>query len=399
MGMTEREITIAFSTDQFYLIQTCIAIESVLQAAENKERHYSVYVLMPVAEVNEAETYFEKIQTEYDFCTIFGIGVAGRFQDSMIQIAHLTKPSLYRLLLPELLKQNKCIYLDSDVIVCSDLAELYDLDISDYDMGGVLAPSYVLNGSYADKIGIPDTKGYINSGVLLMNLKRLRKKHFVEQAVSLSKQSFEALDQDIINRISYGRLKRLSLKYNMPPAVQSFPDSISAEEIREARENPVILHYAYPEKPWEYPEIDMAARWWLSCSHSLFFEEMLNQYKNSLFYYSVIQKLPLWTMTKYSEEWFKELRTYKKCYIYGAGKKGERAAVLLKRHDVKITAILVSNKEGNRKAVCGIPVEEFSEKTEKDALILVAVARSAQYQIRRKLFQYKIFGVMPLYDI
>ena len=81
---------------------------------------------------------------------------------------------------PEL---NKILYLDSDTIICSDLTELYNTNISDYAMGAVrdMAPIYDKNhpnGRYvydfAHKYLNDDP--YYNSGVLLINAKNMRKK-------------------------------------------------------------------------------------------------------------------------------------------------------------------------------------------------------------------------------
>lgn len=58
----------------------------------------------------------------------------------------------FRLLLPELINEQKCIYLDSDIVVCRDISELYGIDISDYDIGGAFSPLYFKQKERAEKI-------------------------------------------------------------------------------------------------------------------------------------------------------------------------------------------------------------------------------------------------------
>lgn len=394
-----REIHIAFATDQFYLKPTCIAIESVLQARTNQEDYYHFYILMSINEVDMVPDYFEKIQHQYKSCTIQKIGIEDTFKNAVIPIEHITEPAFYRLLLPELIDQKKMLYLDSDIVVCRDLAELYDIDIDNYELGGVISPSYVTMTDYAEKIGIPSTKRYINSGVLLLNLEQMRKDKFTEEVLKLINLSFFAPDQDIINRVAYDKIKLLPYKYNMSPALSECLDCFAKNEVEEALTQPVILHYKYPEKPWECLDINLADKWWQVCMNSFLLGAFLEEQKYSLLYYSVIKNLRLWKCDKGSSEWFDEIKKYEKCYVYGAGKVGDRVLAGLLDNGVQIEKVLVSSLEENKKTVQGISVEEFTEDIEKDALIFLAVSRQFQLPIRRKLFQYGILNVIPITEV
>lgn len=397
-----KEIHIAFSTDQFYLKPTCIAMESVLLARTGYEDYYHFHILMPVDEIDAAQDHFEKIQCKYDFCTIRRIGIKDTFKNASLPTEHITEPTYYRLLLSELINEQKCIYLDSDIVVCRDIAEMFDMDIDNYDLGGVIEPSYAKNKNYAAQIGIPSTSSYINAGVLLLNLEQMRKDKFTEEALKLIGLSLPSSDQDIINRVAYSKIKLLPLKYNMLTVRRDFTDIVTDEELEEAVNRPVILHYAYPEKPWECPDIDQADKWWKVCRKSFLFDSYLEEQKYNLFYcfcYNVIKNQRLWKIDRGSPEWFEEVKNYRNCYVYGAGQIGESVVTYLIDNGIQITKVLVSDLEGNKKNVQGIPVEEFTENVEEDALIFVAVSRMKQLQIRRKLFQHGRFYVFPIYHI
>lgn len=394
-----KEMHIAFATDLFYLKPTCVALESVLMASAENEAVYYFYVLMPADKMDVALPYFERIKSRYENCEIQIIEIGNIFENAYLPIAHFTKPAFYRLLLPRLIKQERCIYLDSDIIVCRDLSELYDMDIKGYDLAGVIAAITARNTERAEKIGIPSTNQYVNSGVLLLNLEQMRKDNFVERALELIEMPFPSPDQDIINRVAYQKIKLLPHKYNAPPSLEGYPDTLSNEEVEDIEKRPVILHYAYPEKPWECLDIARADKWWRICRQSLLFQEFMEGQKESMFYYGVITHLSLWKADKYSQKWLDEITKYKTCYIYGAGKIGEWAVTYLKSNNVPITGILVSNLSGNRKSIQGIAVTELTEDIEKDALIFVAVSRKYQLPIRRRLFQYGLFYTMPLNEL
>ncbi len=394
-----RELPIVFATDMKYMKPTCIAMESVLLASENKETYYHFYVLMPFDETDSATDFFLQMQRKYMFCTIQVIGVGNVFDNAYIRIKRITLPTYYRLLLPELIENEKCIYLDSDIITCCDLSELYDIDIDGYDLGGVIAPTYVLDKSHAEKIGIPNTNEYINAGVLLLNLAQMRADKFVDRALELIEQPFPVQDQDIINRVAFHRIKLLPYKYNVQVARKRYLNILSDEERKEAEVNPVILHYSYSEKPWECMNIEHADRWWKICRNSFLFESFLEEQKNSLFYYSVVCNFSLWKLEKYSSEWLDELRKYTKCYVYGAGKVGGKAISYLKDNHIPIAGILVTELEENREYVQGIRVNRFTEDVEEDALILLAVSEASQIIIRRQLFRCGRFYVMPFHEL
>lgn len=394
-----KELAIVFATDMKYIRQTCVAIESILSSAADDKVFHQLYILMPSAEVDAAQLYFENIQKRYRSCAVQCIGIGDALDNAYIRMDHITIPTYYRLLLPELVERDKCIYLDSDIIVCQDLSELYETDMEGYEAGGVLAPAYVRRKGYAERIGIPDTDGYINAGVLLLNLVQMRQDQFTRKALALVEQPFPAQDQDIINRVAFHKIKKLPYKYNVQVARKRYLDMLPDEEREEAEKNPVILHYSSSEKPWECMDIDYAGRWWKVCRRTDFFQSLIDEQRDSMLYHSIIKNYDLWKMKKYSPEWLEELKTFQKCYVYGAGKVGRRAVSYLKEKHVPITGILVSDLEGNDSCIDGVRVSAFTEDMEKDVLILVAVSEELQIQIRRKLFHAGLFYVMPFYEL
>ena len=71
---------------------------------------------------------------------------------------------------------KKMLYLDVDIIVNTDLSELYDVNLEGNYYGGVRHPTYYLGnwGGHCKLLDIPDLHSYINAGVLLINLEKIR---------------------------------------------------------------------------------------------------------------------------------------------------------------------------------------------------------------------------------
>ena len=66
---------------------------------------------------------------------------------------------------------DKVLYLDYDTMAYNNIRELYDIDLENYELAGVL--------DYYGKFWID--KNYMNSGVLLCNMKEIRKKNNLSQ--------------------------------------------------------------------------------------------------------------------------------------------------------------------------------------------------------------------------
>ncbi len=100
---------------------------------------------------------------------------------------------------------DKLLYIDIDVVVTGDLYEIYSLDLTDKDVGMVI-----------DEVGSHWLgKRYCNSGVVLMNLKRLREnKHFEIVRKKVIKNRYFMPDQTALNRGLKSNIKFMSPRFN-----------------------------------------------------------------------------------------------------------------------------------------------------------------------------------------
>ena len=182
----------------------------------------------------------------------------------------------FRLFIPVMFpKYDKCIYIDADTVIPGDISRLYNEDLGNNYLGCIVDKSTIDNeilASYFEEVvGIPRDK-YINSGVLLMNSKKLRELKIDEKFLDLyTKYGFDVIapDQDYINSMCYGHIKYLSDIYDAMPN----PNNKEVEK-------PVIIHYNLFLKPWQYEKVQYYDYFWKYAKFTPYYDEIL-EIKNS----------------------------------------------------------------------------------------------------------------------
>jgi lipopolysaccharide biosynthesis glycosyltransferase len=164
--------------------------------------------------------------------------------------AHFTRYTLYRLLIPQLLKLcKKALYLDTDTLVLRNLARLYETDISNHLVAAV--PDLGGDNPRAE-IGLAPEDHYVNAGVLLLNLEKIRFAGLDKQWISLCQnRRFKYHDQDIINMTCKNSILFLDARYNACRTNTSYTGSES--DIH-------ILHFI-SFKPWNQKNTPYADIW------------------------------------------------------------------------------------------------------------------------------------------
>lgn len=182
----------------------------------------------------------------------------------------------FRLFIPVMFPNyDKCIYIDADTVIPGDISRLYNEDLGNNYLGCIVDKSTIDNeilASYFEEVvGIPRDK-YINSGVLLMNSKKLRELKIDEKFLDLyTKYGFDVIapDQDYINSMCYGHIKYLSDIYDAMPNPNN-------KEV----ENLVIIHYNLFLKPWQYENVQYYDYFWKYAKFTPYYDEIL-EIKNS----------------------------------------------------------------------------------------------------------------------
>ena len=150
---------------------------------------------------------------------------------------------------------DKVIHVDCDTVVVGSLKSLWDLDMSHAVVAG--APD-CLSDAYKLNIGIKPTDTYLNAGVIVMNLARIRELDLEQNFLAYIEKKSSMLtyvDQEVLNACvpenekimlplrynSYSILHHLSYKHLK--ALRHVEHMFSEEVYRDAVENPVVLHF------------------------------------------------------------------------------------------------------------------------------------------------------------
>ena len=167
------------------------------------------------------------------------------------QMAYITMTATYRLFAPFILKDiDKVIYLDCDLVVLDDIEKLWQYEPK--YIAGVPDPMYK---KQARKNNLEHL--YINTGVLVMNLKNLRKIDWLERIKATQNgYNLSLLDQDIINIALNKDIEHLPLKWNVYAKI--YPETTYG--MIEARNNPSIIHWCGKEKAWN-SDVWMKDKW------------------------------------------------------------------------------------------------------------------------------------------
>lgn len=244
------DIKIAFGVTKDWIEYTFVTMCSILSNARSDDS-YKFYIMSEIS-YDEFWTEFSNINVslnkihrfEYEYIRMKNKDFSGLVHDTRVGVA-----ALYRLKLGSLTNDDKILYLDSDVVVLSDLSELWEKDINNFLVAGVEDKYSELMLCHAN---LDEGDIYINSGVLLMNLKKIRENNIENLVLNRLREIDTYSDQDVINDVCKGQIKYLPLKYNIMVTrddPNSYPDK--KDEYNEAVSNPVVLHYAI--KPWIIP--------------------------------------------------------------------------------------------------------------------------------------------------
>lgn len=194
------------------------------------------------------------------------INLAGRLKDVYTDPRY-TEAASFRLLLPEILPEYKSIvYIDCDVIVRQNIAQLYSgLDLK-YNYLGSVYEAPIENQSERFKALGCNPREYFNSGFLVMNLEQMRKDRLTEKLLDACKVDYlEFPDQDALNQVCKGRVIALSPVYNgirtffLPQYKKDFVSQYS-ETLWEEVQKSGTIHYT-GGKPWNLFTVKFG-QWW-----------------------------------------------------------------------------------------------------------------------------------------
>jgi len=191
--------------------------------------------------------------------------IAHRIPDEQINglpsLSYISRAMWYRIWLPELVQEERILYVDCDTLIVDDLAPLWDLDLRGHYLAAVNGVPVPGEEDWRKRLGVPGGGDYFNSGVLLLNLDALRADGMTARLLDYARGNLHRLkwpDQDALNVVLGQRRLPLHPRWNCQNTIFSAADRASlafpAQEVAEAAARPAILHFEGPGdcKPWHF---------------------------------------------------------------------------------------------------------------------------------------------------
>ncbi len=278
--MHQRYIPIVYATDDNYAKITSVSMASIL--ANKKEDTKICFFILIDKKFNEKnKKLLTQLVVKYNSHIEF-IQMDNFFESITMKIPHITYHTFYRLLLPKVLHfLDKLIYIDGDTIVNGDIKQLYDININDYYVAGVIAPIFV-NKKHQERLKI-NVENYINAGVLLINNKLLIQDNLMPKFLDQINHNYDCQDQDIINIVCREKIKVIPLINNLMSKYfnnyQKFTQQgrYSIEEFESAMKHPFIIHFADKTKPWIDKKCPLASYWWTTARKTPYYSGFIQR--------------------------------------------------------------------------------------------------------------------------
>ncbi len=269
--MKKNIIPIYFASDKNYVPYLTVAIKSLVKFSTDKNI-YKIYILTnnltegDIPEIRSMERSNIMIQ-------LVDVNFKINSIKDKVQLRDYYSVSIYfRLFIPTMFPEfNKAIYLDADIVLNHDIADMYKKNIGDNYLGAILDEVVYTNDKFIYYIkGLYDLneKQYFNSGALVMNLKKFRDNDIENDFYRWlnSNTSPVAPDQDYLNTTCRNKIKYLEAGWNKMPLGKKLEDS-----------KLYLIHYNMFMKPWKYKNGMFDSYFWEIAKTTSFYDKLLTQ--------------------------------------------------------------------------------------------------------------------------
>ena len=281
---------------------------------------------------------------------------AKQFENSQVSQCFSSRLSIvtyFRILIPEVLKelQTKVLFMDADMIVNTDLAELFAIDLNG-QVAGVVKDSLVEKFTHAQSLGIA-AESYFNAGLIMMDLPAWRQKEISRKAMELINlgKNFKFNDQDILN---------ITLERNL----HFFDDAWNVQQSSLERFTVVkdakAIHYNGAEKPWQFASIHPFTQLYLHYKG-------LSPYADTPLVHFLDEH-----DKRLIERIFQTQSTH--IYIYGAGQKGRRLASYLQTEAPEISLVGMIDSSPQMTVFNGVQVSSILPRLKNEVIVVASFA-------------------------
>lgn len=202
----------------------------------------------------------------------------------------------YRIFIPFFMQNyKKVLYLDSDMVINSNIDELFNVDFEDKYILACRDTFAIQDAIYQNVkrlefvkniLKIDDVQYYFNSGMLLFNIAAINLDDYYTKLTGIFNEKLMYPDQDILNFVFYKKAKLISFKYNCSIGYKHYDNKLEEKILDKYKDDffnsirePIIIHYTGKTKPWNTSNQSaqgvFADVFWKYARKTSFYEEIL----------------------------------------------------------------------------------------------------------------------------
>ncbi len=243
-------INLLITIDKKYLAPTAVMLRSYIEHNKTETHLYVAHSSLSAEDIKLLTDV-----TENSCVTIHDHKITEHWFSNTPVLERLPEESFYRLLAFHYLPDDveKCLYLDPDIIIRGSLDELYDSPMgNDYYIAACSHMQGFKNAVNKIRLGVSQ-KRYINSGIMLMNLKLIKKDFTLQIILDSLEENIQRLllgDQDMANILFGEKILLLDERiYNLDERTYRYYAKKEDFGIADA-DKATIIHYNGKYKPW-----------------------------------------------------------------------------------------------------------------------------------------------------
>ena len=318
----KNNVAIVFATDDTYASYLGVTIASILANASQENNYdiiifdggisrYKAYLLSSLAQ--------NKKNVSIRFFDI--LDYVKKWENLFYGTGHISVAACYRLFIPDICsKYKRILYLDCDLVVDADVAELYHADIKEKSIGAVIDKDESMDNielsKYLQKtLPFLHAESYFNSGVILFDIKKCQKDEIAQKALVLLEKytNLRFTDQDILNILLQNKVEFLPFTWNSMWGQRA--ENINNFDIPLLGDKKII-HYIGSTKPWDLWSIPLSEVFWKYARVSPFYELLIFRKINqaieaSSLNLSALKLARKFTWGKWKKSITKKINTYK----------------------------------------------------------------------------------------
>lgn len=270
-------IPIFLISDEKYAKYAAVTIQSVISGTNEK---LAFYVLDGGISEDIAKKMFQMVEKSKNSIEFIKIDI--KLFEKFPNLAHFSLNSYFRYLIADLKPEiKKALYIDTDMIIDGDVAEIYNAELDGMPLGAVpyIEEDLHLNKfkKYKSILGLPNNHLYFNSGLLLIDCEYWRKHNIAETLLNKTTEICDKLqmpDQDVLNIVFADNYKILPKQFNLVADLSI--KYLDLNKLINEQKGAFVIHYTGGNRvrPWMKKDVPCAQYFWHLAKKTPFYQEL-----------------------------------------------------------------------------------------------------------------------------